>query len=216
MYKLLMAQVLCAGSIALGEAPATRPEPALASSAWSLNLRFQDPQRLSVVQPGEAQPVVYWYMLYTVENTSDQELYFYPEFQVVTDTLQVINANAGVSSEAFQAVFRRANDPALVPPERVAGRILRGKDRARHGVAIWRDIDIRAKQFTVYIGGLSGETLRWRNPAFAPDKAEGPGNMKYFLLRKTLAIPYSLPGSEGSRPNAVPRRIADEQKWVMR
>lgn len=214
MYKLLAASVLCAASVVFGQA--TRPEPALASSAWTLNFKFQDPQRLSVVEPGKAEPTVYWYMLYTVENQTDQEVDFYPEFQLVTDTMQTITSGQDVSPEAFRSVFRRANDPALLAPERIAGRILRGKDRARHGVAIWKDFDPKAKGFTIYVGGLSGEVMRWKNPAFDAEKPVKQGNQKYFLLRKTLAIPYTLPGSEGSRSSATPRRNAEGQKWVMR
>lgn len=214
MYKLLAAQILCAGSIVFAQA--VLPEPALTSSAWNLNLRFEDPQRVSVVEPGKEQPTVYWYMLYSVENQTDQEVDFYPDFQIVTDTLQVTTSGKDVSPEAFRSVFRRANDPALLTPEKIAGRILRGKDRARHGVAIWNDFDPKAKAFTVYVGGLSGEVMRWKNPAFDADKPVGPKNQKYFLLRKTLAIPYSLPGSENARSAATPRRIAESQKWVMR
>ncbi|HOA74357.1 MAG TPA: hypothetical protein PLQ89_09865 [Phycisphaerae bacterium] len=216
MRKLLAALVLCTASLAFGQTPATRPEPALASAAWNLHFKFHDPQRLSVVEPGQSEPTVYWYMLYTVENQSDQELFFYPEFQIVTDTMQVVTAGKDVSPEAYQAAFRRANDPLLLPPERIAGRILRGKDRARHGVAIWRDFDPKARGFTVHVAGLSGEVMRWKNPAFNPDKAEGPSNQRYFLLRKTLAIPYTLPGSEASRATSIPRRQPEGQKWVMR
>lgn len=216
MRKVMAAQVLCAASAVFAQAPATRPEPALASSAWNLKFRFEDPQRLSVVEPGQTSPAVYWYMLYTVENVNDAEVNFYPEFQLVTDTMQVVGSGVGVSPEAFRAVQRRANDPALLPPEQIAGRILRGKDRSRSGVAIWKDFDPKAKSFTVYVSGLSGEVMRWKNPAFDSARAEGPKNRKFFLLRKTLSVPYTLPGSEESRPAALPRRNAEGQKWVMR
>src|SRR5690606_23640874 len=132
------------------------------------------------------------------------------------DTMQVINSGAGVSPEAYEAAFRRANDPLLLPPEKIAGRILRGKDRARHGVAIWRDFNSKARAFTAHVAGLSGEVMRWKNPAFDANKPEGAKNERYFLLRKTLAVPYTLPGSEASRTSALPRRSPEGQKWVMR
>jgi hypothetical protein len=196
--------------------PASQPMPAIVSTSWTLKLKFQDPQRVSVIEPGQQSPVVYWYMLYALENTSGREVDFYPSVEVVTDTLQIVRSERGVSPEAYQAVARRANDPALLPPEKIAGRIIVGKDRARHGVAIWKDFDPRAKGFTVYFSGLSGEIARWKNPAFDAEKPEGPRNQKYFLLRKTLAIPYVLAGSESTRGTAVPRRLADKQAWVMR
>lgn len=216
MAKSLALLILSAATAVFAQAPASQPTPAIASAAWNLNFKFQDPQRLSVVLPGEAGPTVYWYMLYTVENLTDREVEFFPRFEVVTDKLEVTRSDRGVSPEAFQAVFRRANDPGLLPAEKIAGRILRGKDRARHGVAIWKDMDPRTKSFTVYVGGLSGESTRWKNPAVDPEKPEGPGNQRYFVLRKTLAIPYDLPGSVGSRSVAVPRRHPDKQTWVMR
>lgn len=216
MHKLLAIPALCAATAVFAQAPASQPTPAIASSAWSLNFKFQDPQRLSVLLPGEAVPTVYWYMLYTVENTTDREIDFHPGFEVVTDKLEVIKADRGVSPEAYQAVFRRAKDPTLLPPEKIAGRILRGQDRARHGVAIWKDVNAQTKSFTVYVSGLSGEIARWKNPAVDPNKPEGPDNQRYFLLRKTLAVPYNLAGSEESRAAAVPQRIADKQRWVMR
>ncbi|MBI4581436.1 MAG: hypothetical protein HY718_17165 [Planctomycetes bacterium] len=216
MRKLLAVHMLCLAGTAYGEAPATQPTPAIASAEWSLIFRFQDPRRVSVVLPGGARPVVYWYMLYTVENPTEREINFVPEIRIVTDRLQVIRCGEGVSPEAYRSIHRRANDPALVPPEKIAGRVQPGKDRARHGVAIWKDFDPEIRSFTVYVSGLSGEMMRWKNPAFNPEKPQGRDNRAYFLLRKTLAIPYSLPGSEASRGEIVPRRIADEQKWVMR
>lgn len=191
--------------------PASQPAPALSSSAWALDFAFEDPQRISVLLPGESKPTTYWYMLYKVENPTAREIGFYPSFEIVTDKLEVIRSEQGVSPEAFEAVFRRANQPNLLPPEKIAGRILRGSDQARYGVAIWKDFDPRAKAFTVYAAGLSGETVRWRNPAFDADQPAGPKNQRYFLLRKTLAIPYAL--TDG-RSEAV--RLADKQRWVMR
>jgi len=208
------AKPMAANSIAAP--PASQPTPAMVSRAWTLNFKFQDPQRLSVVEPGQAKPVVYWYMLYTVENTTDREVQFYPEFELVTDTLRVVQSGRDVSPAAYQAVVDRANNPALLPPEKILGRLLVGKDRAKHGVAIWKDFDPQAKGFTVYVGGLSGEQTRWKNPAFNAEKPEGPSNQKYFMLRKTLAIPYEFASSEANRSMAVPRRQVEKQTWVMR
>lgn len=216
MHKLLALIVLCASTAVWAKAPTSQPTPAVASGAWSLEFKFQDPQRLSLVEPGQAEPVVYWYVLYSVENNGPREVQFYPEFEIVTDTLQVIRSDRDVSPGAYDAVAKRVNNPALLPPERIAGRVLVGKERARHGVAIWRDFDPRAKSFTMFVSGLSGETARWRNPAYDSNKAEGPKNKKYFLLRKTLSVPYVLGGSETMRATAIPRRQIEKQAWVMR
>ncbi len=216
MHKSLMACSLCAAGIVYAQPPASQPKPAVLSNSWMLNFEFHDPQRLSLVEPGQTGPVLYWYVLYTVENNTGREVQFYPEFEIVTDTLRVYPSDRDVSPGAYKAVADRVNDPALLPPEKIAGRILIGKENARHGVAIWRDFDPRAKEFTMFVSGLSGETERWRNPAFDSDKPEGPRNQKYFLLRKTLSVPYVLGGSEAMRSSAIPRRLPEKQAWVMR
>lgn len=192
------------------------PKPALAPARWELRFRYQDPQRVSVDLPGESAPVVYWYMLYTVENDGPTEVDFYPAFELVTSTLRIVPSEQEVSPEAFKAIQRRANNDLLVPPHKMAGRLQRGKDRMRHGVAIWRDFDPKAQEFTIYVGGLSGETQRIKNPAFDPNLAEDAKNPRYFVFRKTLAVAYKLPGSPASRVMVKPERIPDGQKWIMR
>ncbi len=218
MRKALSLLLLCpAGALAAGVPVASAwPEPSIAPISWELKFRYRDPQKISVTVPGQPKPVVYWYMLYTVENPGPSEVDFYPKFDLVTDKLQVIPSEAHVSPEAFRAIQRRSGDPLLVPPERVIGRLLIGEDRQRHGVAIWKNVNPEARSFTVYVSGLSGETVRIRNPGFDSQKPEDDQNPRYFNLRKTLAVPYKLPGGERTRDLAVPERMAGEEKWIMR
>jgi len=215
MCNLLQSLILCVLSVTSQPAPVAI-EPSAAVMTWELRFRFEDPQRVSVVVPGKREPVVYWYMLYSVENPTDREVDFYPEFEIVTNTLQVVPSEVQVSPEAFRAIQRRAKDYLLVPPERAIGRLLRGEDHARHSVAIWRDFDPKATSFTVYVAGLSGEVKRVKNPAFDERKPESKTNERYFTLRKTLAIPYKLPASPETRAEVVPERLADKQQWIMR
>jgi hypothetical protein len=217
MHNQFVIKVLCAISAVPALAWAAVPEPAAALASWELTFRYQDPQRVSVVLPGQSKPVVYWYMLYSVENPGEREVDFYPQFELVTDTLRVVRSEIQVSPEAFQAIQRRSGDPLLLTPEKVIGRLLRGKDRAKHGVAIWRDFDPKAKAFKIYASGLSGEFARLENPTFDPKRPENTAkNRRYFVLRKTLVIPYKLPGSESTRTLAVPERQIGLQKWIMR
>ena len=218
MTKCLLWLMLCA-SAAYGEGvPVVTaiPEPSVAPISWELKFRFRDPQKLSVFIPGQKQPVVYWYMVYTVENRGKNEVDYYPKFDLVTDTLQVIPSEVRVSPEAFRSVQRRSGDPLMVTPERAAGQLLVGEDRQRHSVAIWKNVDPNAREFTVYVAGLSGETVRMKNPGFDASKPESDKNGRYVLLRKTLAIPYKLPGGAGTRELALPERKNGEEKWIMR
>jgi hypothetical protein len=217
MLKFMAALMLCAAPPQPGdEHYTTATQPSVAPKSWELKFRFQDPQRVSVVVPGERDPVLYWYVLYTVENPSNREVDFYPQFDLVTDTIKVVPSEVQVSPEAFQAIKRRSGDALLLTPEKIVGRLQRGADRARHGVAIFRDFDPKAKAFTLYVSGLSGELKRVKNPGFDKEKPEGAENLRYMVFRKALAVPYKFPGSEGRRNEAMPERVIDGLKWVMR
>ncbi len=214
MRKYLLFGTL--GALLVATVGHAAPEPSIVPKSWELNFRYRDPERIAVTLPGRAEPVVYWYMLYTVENRTDEAREFYPTFTIVTDTLNVVESDVGVSPEAFRAIKRRWEDSLLLPPSQINGKLLVGEDRAKRGVAIWPDFDPKAREFTVYISGLSGETTRISNPAFNPEKPVGPRNPRLFILHKTLEIPYRLPGGEGDRSRAVPERLSREPHWVMR
>lgn len=218
MHKWLLAIMLCTTGPAapLARAVSSSTQPAVISPSWELTIRFQDPQRVAVTVPGQKAPVVYWYMVYTVENPTDREVDFYPDFVLVTDTMRIIKSEQQVSPEAFQAIQRRSENPALLPPEKVLGKLLRGRDRARSSVAIWKDFEPQAKGFTIFVAGLSGEVSFVRNPAYDPSKPEGPANRRAFILRKTLELPYKFPGADSMRTYVVPERQTERQRWIMR
>lgn len=192
------------------------PEPSLVPRSWQVSLEFRDPARIVVTLPGDRHPTVFWYLVYTVTNRTDREVAFYPQFELVTDTLQVVPAGDGVSLRVFDAVRQRHRKqyPFIMSPLKVAGKLLRGEDNARTSVAIFRDFDLTANRFTIYVAGLSGEITRVTNPAFDASRPKGVENPQFFTLRKTLAFVYDLPGDVGSRAQADPVRV--RRKWIMR
>lgn len=192
------------------------PEPSVVPKSWALEFEFFDPQRISVVLPGETAPTTFWYVLYTVTNPGDREVLFYPQFDLVTDTLEVVRGGDNVSPSVFDAIRARHHKlhPFLVAPLKVSGKLLRGADNARTSVAIFRGIDPGASHFTLYVAGLSGEVARVRNPRFDPARPATEQNPQFFTLRKTLAIEYDLPGDVASRKEARP--IRGRRSWVMR
>lgn len=216
MRKSLQRISLCVITAGLGQMLGAAPQPSTAPNSWELTFRYEDPKRIPVMLPGKGKPVVYWYMVYKVQNDTEQEVDFYPSFELVTDTLQVVPSQIRVSPEAYQAIARQAGNELLVPPEKASGRLLRGEDQARYSVAIWPDFDPEARSFRVYVSGLSGEVTRLINPSFDPEKPVSERNQPYFLLRKTLEIPYKLPGSPVTRDAVRPRRVPDGQNWIMR
>jgi len=208
------------------EGVGTGPAPSLRPIAWELEFKFLDPRRITVQVPGQEQPEVYWYMVYTVSNPDRRSVRFFPTFQLVTEDVRVVDTDVGVSKLVFDTIKERYRQTHkyLTHPTEALGELLTGDDNARESVAIWRDVDLSGNRFSVYVAGLSGETQFVRNPAYdpnQPDTAEpGPDgkprgqNPKYFALRKTLQIRYNLPGSAAARAVAEPER--SEVRWIMR
>lgn len=213
-------------AVASGDAA---PEPSIAPVSWTLDFTYDDPQRLVMPPVGEARPQVFWYMPYTVENNTGRDVEFYPRFEIMAGATQILVDQEDIPSNVFAAIKRRyaATRPFLMSPTRIIGTLHQGRDYAKDGVAIWRQFNVEANEFTVFVRGLSGETARVLNAAFdpsAPETAEVPladgtsvpevVNPRYFTLHKTLAISYHLPGDIETRIEARPVRAG--QKWIMR
>ena len=99
MRKCFPVLALLIASPVVAQGLAGIPKPAVAPESWELSFRYHDPQRVSVVVPGQSEPVVYWYMLYVVENLTEREVDFYPAFELVTDTLKVVRSDIRVTPE---------------------------------------------------------------------------------------------------------------------
>jgi hypothetical protein len=206
------------------------PEPSPSLVSWELDFEYQHPRRILVQLRGEQEPTPYWYMLYTVTNPSPRTQRFFPMFELVAEDLQVHATDIGVSPLVFNAIRERhrRTHPYLVSPTEAIGDIRTGDDYAIESVAIWRADLVPGKQFTVYVGGLSGETKSIPNPAYDPSKPESydrldqkgqraveVNNPKRFTLRKTLQLVYRLPGSlAGQRALLQPK--LSEKRWIMR
>lgn len=210
----------------VGDGPAPAPYPL----SWEFELKYLDPRRIEVLLPGRSEPETYWYMVYTVINKSDRTQQFFPQFEVVTDDLQVAEADMGINPLVFAAIKERhkITHPYLVHPTEAIGPLQVGDDNARESVAIWRDVDLtRSPSFKVFVAGLSGENKVVKNPSYDPGKPETvkqvdqqgverevPVNSRYFTLRKTLEIDYQLPGSLDQRRRGAPQRL--RQRWILR
>jgi hypothetical protein len=205
------------------------PEPAATRVAWELKLETSAPTRI------EVGGTIYWYILYTVNNDTGQDVDFQPEIVRVSEIDTELPADkvakqpnqasqiltdpsiVGVPSPVFAAIqqLTARTHPFLVTPVKAIGRILQGKDNAVTSVAVFKDLDPRAGKFTIYFSGLSGEQRSLPNPKYDPkagDKSET--NPKVFVLRKTLAMPYTLPGDARTRRVATP--ALGRLTWVMR
>ena len=208
---------LCGVGCALsGVAVWAAPEAELAAKTWVLDFKFHDPQRISVRLPGDRHETTFWYMLFEVSNNTGQDVEFYPTFRLVTDTLEVVRGGEEISPSIYDAIFARHKNeyPFLAPPPKITGPLLQGEDNARASAAVFRMFDKQASSFAVYVGGLSGDITRVRNPGFDANKQESESNPRFFTLRRTLAIAYNLPGDPRTRIMASPVRRSRE--WTMR
>jgi len=192
------------------------PQTGVLSSSWQFEFKFYDPQRIALRLPGDDHPTTFWYMLFEVTNNTGEDREFYPSFRLVTDTLQVVEGGADISPGVYDAIITRhkAEFPFLAPPTKVTGLLLQGEENARASMAVFRAFNPEASGFTIYVSGLSGDIQRVANPSFDTKQPESESNARSFILRRTLAVAYDLPGDSTTRDRAVP--IRRNRQWVMR
>lgn len=210
--------VLCAVAVvALGALPAVMaaPKTDVASTAWQLEFTFLDPQRITVDVPGRGS-TTFWYVVYRVTNNTGKDVQFFPSFRLVTDTLKVVEGGAGATKEVFEAIaeLHRPQFPFLAHPMQVTGPLLQGEENSRASAAVFLPFDPEASAFTIYVSGLSGEITRVPNPVYDSTKPETEENPRAFVLRRTLAVGYAMPGDAETSPYMTP--IRRDRTWVMR
>jgi len=239
------------GLLVVAPAALAQPKPSPTPVSWELTFQPLPLTRLEV-DTGSG-PQTYWYMIYTVVNSTGQDIDFFPEVARVGEIndagvkgsaaskpansggLVVDPALVGVHPKVFETIKEHyaKTQPFLVSPAEAIGKLLQGRDNARTSVIIFPDLDPRVTKFTIYIGGLSGETVTLPNPkqegkGSPPGGASGKpaketktggagakkGEAEIFVVRKTLAMPYTLPGDAKTRKAATP--AAGTMTWVMR
>ncbi|MBN2377692.1 MAG: LamG domain-containing protein [Sedimentisphaerales bacterium] len=140
------------------------PQPALVAPAgtWQLDLTLHgNPQKISIKLPGAEKTKSFWYLLYSVTNNTAREVDFYPRFELFTNTFRLSYAGESVRRPVFEAIRELYADtlPLLEPEYLVSGRILVGQDNTRDSVAIFEDFDYGATATTIFVSGLSNETV---------------------------------------------------------
>ena len=243
MTRLCIASVILAGLCAVSfVAQAEEPKPAVTPVSWELQVKTTVPQRITA--DGGRGTKTYWYILYTVVNNTGEDVPFHPDIvranEIDTETpedqagknpqaassLTIDPAIVGAHVNLFKAIQTRhaKTHPLLVEPVKAIGTLRQGADNAITSVAIFPDLDPRVNRFTIYFGGLSGERISRPNPLYdakkaAEAKARGaaendPALQKVFVMQKTLAMPYTMPGDLNTRRFATP--ALGKMEWVMR
>lgn len=190
------------------------PKPAIVPGAnlWTLEVEYTNPQKILLKVPGQRKTQRFWYIILTMTNKSNNDVPFYPRCDLMTDTFKLVQAYRDTRKIVFNKIKKRYKKvyPFLESLEYAGNRILQGKDNTRDMVIIWPDFDLKAKNISLFVAGLSNETIAIDHPTVVDED----GLPKRIFLRKTLQLDYSIPGDKALRNKS--RLIFKKQNWIMR
>jgi hypothetical protein len=211
----LMKRIVISGIIILGFAGVlalAAPQPAIVPKPgnWTTEVKFEQPLQI-VLQSNNSQER-FWYLILDLTNQSGKDVDFYPQFELVTDTVQMTPAIKGTSAILFDKIKERHKSKYafLQLPENAPDKILQGEDNALDIAVIFPDFDPNAKTINIFISGLSNETVAVDNPS----EKDKDGNPVKIYLRKTLQLTYSIAGDPKFRKDQ--KLKFEEKNWVMR
>ncbi len=198
MSLMLLTVMLIAGHVM------AYPRPAIITYSWEIDARFQAPGLISVQLPGKTESKLYWYLPYTVSNNTGEDRLWIPQVSVYTDRGQLIQAGRNVPAIVFLKIREVLRNHLLESPVDVVGTLLQGDDNARDSVVIWQAPEGDVDTFSVFIGGLSGETQLVTDPVTG----------EAVTLCKTKVLMYSTPGDETHYTNKPIQFVCEN--WIMR
>ena len=204
---LLISAVLTCVSLAAPE-PAIVPAP----GQWTVDMEFTHPQQIVLPRSLSNHPSRFWYTIITLTNNTANDVGFYPDCDLMTDTFKITPAGKSVTPAVFKNIGKRHKSkyPFLELLAKAGNRILQGEDNTKDIAVIWPDFDAKAKNIKVFIAGLSNETVAIDHPV-AKDEAGKP--VKVFL-RKTLELSYAFKGDPAIRFGAS--LTYKGKRWIMR
>jgi len=206
---------LAAAILVVSAASFGYPEPKVVQKVgqWTLDVDYSVPEQISLRLPNQKKPQRFWYVILSVTNaTSLESIEFYPLCRLITDTFQVIPADKRVPIAVFNTIKQKhqGSYPFLESLDFKDHRVSRGEDNTRDFAVIWPDFDPKARQISLFVGGLSNETAVVEDP----ELKDAVGNPKKIFLQKTLQLKYAVAGDEKLRDTVIIKEI--EQNWVMR
>jgi hypothetical protein len=184
----------------IGQVGMGYPTPSAVPQRWQLE--FEPGHLRLYVDPIDGQG--FWYFTYRVENNTGRDQIWVPSFDMFTDEGEIIPAGDEVPQRVTSAIRDMLGNELLETQREALGDILQGEEHAKDGLVIWRMGNPRVNEFSVFIGGISGETARVVNPLTAEE----------IILRKTLQRSYLVRGDAMSR-GSEPAELRSE-RWVLR
>lgn len=190
------------------------PQPAIvpAPNQWTLTVVFTQPEQITVKIPGEKKPQRFWYIITTVTNNAGIDVPFYPSCELMTDTFQIIPAYRDTRNIVFDKIKSRHKKkyPLLESLEFADNKILQGQDNTKDLVIIWPDFDAKARNISLFVAGLSNETVVVEHPT----EKDPNGMPEKVYLRKTLELQYSIGGDATLRSGGT--LVYKNKRWIMR
>jgi hypothetical protein len=187
------------------------PVPSKYPVSWELKFEYERPRRIVVEVPGESVPKAYWYLPFTVINKTDQDVNFLPVFEMVSKSGKVARSDRNIPKAVFDRVKNAIGNKLLEPMISVAGKLHVGEDQAKDSVAIWEEPEAEMGSFSLFIRGLSGESVELKDDA---GTAINDKDGKPIILFKTMQLDYTVSGDEVYAGNDPVKNV--KQSWVMR
>ena len=195
------------------------PKPSVHPVSWELGFEHGTPTRITVKTAGADAPKAYWYMTFKVTNNTREDQLFLPVFEMVDDKGNVHRSDKAIPADVFTAIKQQERKKLMEPLAAVSGKLLQGEDQARDSVAIWEEPVERMGTFSIFVSGLSGEAVWYKD-----GKATEARDMKWAaglkpeeagaILRKTLHLQWQVPGDDVYQGRDV--RVLKTEEWVMR
>jgi len=216
--KRLFPIAFCASLLFTAALVLAYPKPNPHKISWELDFQHGQPTRILVQEPGGASPRAYWYLAYTVTNNTNEDQLYLPVFELVDEKGNVHRSDKDIPKAVFDTIKTREGKKLMEPIGTVSGKLRVGSDEAKESVAIWAEPMERMGTFTIFVTGLSGEAVWYKDGKETPMreadwvkvKPENAGE----ILRKTLALEYQVPGDEFFPGRD--RVILKNKDWVMR
>ncbi len=176
------------------------PVPAGTPFRWEFQFKAGDFRLYVDQETNEA----YWWMHYTVTNRTKRDRIWAPKFTLFTDVGEILESGKGVPSTITAKIKDLLGNELIETQNEIIGDLLQGPENARDGLVIWPARVLQVNEITMFISGISGESIRVRNPITS----------ELVILYKTIQRNYLIPGdalARGSRPIEL-----SSEKWILR
>ncbi len=196
------------------------PEPSAVPTAWQLDVSYDKPMPIRIVDPQTGLEETYWFFRYQVVNRTGQDRIFVPRILLYTDTGQTVQAGKGIALSVVNKIKQEIRDSIARNMTAMTGRLLQGEDNSKRGIAVFRDFDPKAAKFDLFLGGLSGETATAQLPVeVTVTEMTATGELvekqtREIVLSKTLRLQFNVAGNRKTREGL--EAFLYSKDWVMR